>query len=143
MSEFAALRSEAGAVRLTLPARVANDLDGLQRTLAELAERTGHPSCATGCDTLFLQLERDFAVGEEVQLNPQPIPPGVVRRHVEVTLPARLTDDLDSLQKAIAVVADKLGCPSCCSGFDIAFRREVDLITLNENLEVQGFGRFS
>ena len=72
MPELVGLRSHEGAVRLTLPARVANDLDGLQRTLAELAERAGHPSCATGCNILFLQLEREFSVGEELRLNPQP-----------------------------------------------------------------------
>ena len=31
----------------------------------------------------------------------------------------------------------------CCSGFDIAFRRELDFITINEKVEAQGFGRFA
>jgi hypothetical protein len=153
MSEFARLKSEAGAVRLTMPARVANDLGGLERTLAQLAERMGHPNCATGCNVLFLQLEREFTAGEEVMLNPQPLPPApwdriglpsdpVPVRPVDVSVPAQVTDDIGSLQKAIATVLGKLGCPECCSGFDIAFRRELDLIALDENLEVQGFGRF-
>jgi hypothetical protein len=153
MAERASLKSQAGAIRMTLPVRLANDLDGLQRTLAELAERTGHPSCATGCNVLFLQLEREFTAGEEVRLNPQPLPPGnwgsiglpsdpVPVRPVDVSVPAQVTDDIGSLQKAVAAVVGKLGCPECCSGFDIAFRRELDLIALNDNLEVQGFGRF-
>jgi hypothetical protein len=154
MSEDAKLRMQGGAVRLTLSARVANELDGLQRVLAELAERMGHPSCATGCDTLFLQVEREFSAGEAVQLNPQPIPPGhwghevglpsdpIPVHSVNVSLPRAVVGDIGSLQKAVAVTVGKLGCPACCSGFDIAFRRELDLIAINEKLEAQGFGRF-
>ena len=65
-----------GAVRLTMSARVANDLGALQEGLKSLAERLGHPSCATGCDILHLMLERDFTLGgavsrgEAVSLNP-------------------------------------------------------------------------
>ena len=153
MPELVGLRSHEGAVRLTLPARVANDLDGLQRTLAELAERAGHPSCATGCNILFLQLEREFSVGEELRLNPQPLPPGkwgsiglpsdpIPVRPVDVSVPQAVTDNIESLQKAVAAVVGRLGCDSCCSGFNIAFRRELDLLALDENLEVQGFGQF-
>jgi hypothetical protein len=154
MAEPAKLALQQGAVRLTMPARVANDLNGIQRALGELAERMGHPSCATGCDTLFLQLEREFTVGEMVELNPQPIPPGhpsvtdvlpqdpVPMRKVDVIIPERVSSDIEALQKAIALTVDKLGCAPCCSGFDIAFRRELDLIAIDEKLEVQGFGRF-
>jgi hypothetical protein len=137
-----------GAVRVTLPARVANDLDALQSSLAALAERMGHPNCATGCDTLFLQLERNFSVSDAVELNPQPLPPRGDTFlpqdpvPIRVNVSPRVTDDLESLQKAVALTVQKLGCDACCSGFDIAFRRELDLLTINEKLEVQGFGRF-
>jgi hypothetical protein len=153
MSEATRLHLQGGAVRLTLPARVANDLEGLQRTLGELAERMGHPSCATGCDTLFLQLEREFSATSGGDLNPQPLPPEhatiaallpqdpVPLRTVEVIVPDRVSSNIDSLRKAVAVTVGKLGCGACCSGFDIVFRRELDLIAIDENLEVQGFGR--
>jgi hypothetical protein len=146
------IRLQGGAVRLTMSAHVANDLDGLQRSLAELAGRMGHPACATGCDTLFLQHEREFiSAGEAVELNPQPIPPGRVeelfgrasRAQVNVVLPQRVSGNIKSLQKAVAVTLGKLGCAACCSGFDIAFRNELDLITINERVQAQGFGRFS
>jgi hypothetical protein len=135
-----------------MSARVANDLDGLQRSLAELAGRMGHSACATGCDTLFLQHEREFiSVGDAVELNPQPIPPGKLeeellgrasRAQVNVVLPERVSGNIKSLQKAVAVTLGKLGCAACCSGFDIAFRNELDLITINEKVQAQGFGRF-
>jgi len=152
MAAATKVRLQGGAVRLTMSARVANDLKGLQRSLAELAERMGHPACATGCDTLFLQHEREFiSFGEAVELNPQPIPPGRMeaellsrfsRAQVNVVLPERVSGNIKSLQKAIAVTLGKLGCAACCSGFDIAFRNELDLITINEKVQAQGFGRF-
>src|SRR5256885_8606342 len=134
-----------------MSARVANDLDGLQRSLAELAQRMGHPACATGCDTLFLQQEREFtSFGEAVELNPQPLPPGppeelfgrMSRSRVNVVLPDRVSGNIKSLQKAVAATLGKLGCAACCSGFDIAFRNELDLITINEKVQAHGFGRF-
>lgn len=152
MSKIPDVRMQGGAVRLTLPARVANDLDSLQGALRGLAERMGHPQCATGCDTLFIELEREFSLSEAVELNPQPIPPGRMKVsrlspdpepwHVEVTLPERVGSDIDSLQRAIATTVGKLGCAACCSGFDIAFRREYDLIAIGEDLEARGYGRF-
>jgi hypothetical protein len=150
MSDEAKRGFHRGAVRLTLPARVANDLDALQSSLAALAERMGHPNCATGCDTLFLQLERNFSVSDAVELNPQPLPPGGSDRllpqdpvPIRVSVSPKVTDDIESLQKAIALTVQKLGCDACCSGFDIAFRRELDMLAINERLEVQGFGRFA
>lgn len=64
-----------GAVRLTLSAGVANDLGALKRSLKLVAERLGHPACATGCDILHMGLEQEFSLGDAVQLNPQPLPP--------------------------------------------------------------------
>jgi len=144
------LAREGGAVRLTLSARAANDLGALERSLKSLAERLGHPACATGCDTLFLQLERDFTVNDEVQLNPQPLPPRgglalpqdpVPIRTVHVLVPERVNNNIKSIQKALATTLGKLGCPACCSGFDILFQRELDLIAFDERLNATGFGR--
>jgi hypothetical protein len=150
MSDEARMHLQGGAVRLTMPARVAFNIDGLHKTLAELANRLGHPGCASGCDVLYLEHEREFTVGEEVALNPQPIPPGYESPHpepwnqrVNVFVPARVSSDLGALQKTIAATLGKLGCAACCSGFDIAFRREIDMITVNERAEVQGFGSFA
>jgi hypothetical protein len=147
------LARQGGAVRLTLSAAVASDLGSLEQSLKSLAERLGHPSCATGCDTLFLQLEHDFTVSEKVELNPQPLPP---RRAVElpsdpipvepapvvqVFIPEKVNNNIKSIQKALAITLRKLGCDECCSGFNILFRRELDLIAFDERLNAKGFGR--
>lgn len=143
-----------GAVRLSMPARVANDLNALQRGLRSLAERLGHPKCATGCDILHLMLEREFSLSEKVELNPQPLPPKAgphpepwlaaagTGNTVLVSIPSRVNDDIEGLGKAIATVVGKLGCQACCSGFDILFQRELDMMALDERLNVSGFGRF-
>lgn len=145
----AKLARQGGAVRLTLSAKVANDLGALERSLKSLAERLGHPNCATGCDTLFLQLERDFVVGDEVALNPQPLPPqgglelpsDPIPWAVQVLIPERVNNNVKSIQKALATTLGKLGCPACCSGFDIVFRRELDAIAFDDRLNAIGFGR--
>jgi hypothetical protein len=147
-----AVTRKGGAVRLTLPARVANDLGALQRGLGSLAERLGHTACATGCDILEILAEREFVLSDAVALNPQPLPPrgplpdpwrsGPVPNpwHVVVTIPDAVNNNIDALKKAVAVAVDKLGCSSCCSGFDIAFRREIGTMVLDERLNVARFG---
>jgi hypothetical protein len=140
---------QGGAVRLTMPARVAADLGALQKGLKSLAERLGHPTCATGCDILHLGMEREFTLspGGEVELNPQPLPPRAEPdplpwTPVRVTIPDKVSRDINLLTRATANVLTKLGCGQCCSGFDILFRREVDSLTVDEKLNVQGFGRY-
>jgi hypothetical protein len=143
------LTRKGGAVRLTLPAKVANDLGALQKGLKSLAERLGHPQCATGCDILHLGLEREFAFSDAVALNPQPLPPGPDLRRsdpepdpwrVTVTIPDKVANNIEALTKAVAVVVDRLGCKPCCSGFDILFRREIGTIALDEQVNVARFG---
>jgi hypothetical protein len=134
-----------GAVRLTLPAKVANDLGALQRSLRVVAERLGHPACATGCDILHLGLEEEFVLSDAVALNPQPLPPRSVRLEpsthtITVTIPDAVSGNIDALTRATAVVLGKLGCGACCSGFDILFRREINTIALNDQGEVAHFG---
>ena len=136
-----------GAVRLTLPAKVANDLAALQKGLRSIADRLGHPACATGCDILHLSLEQEFSInpGSAVELNPQPLPPrelsaASLMRQVTVTVPDKVSNDIEALTKAVGVVVGKLGCTPCCSGFDILFRREINSMALDEKGQVARFG---
>jgi hypothetical protein len=57
----ATLAVAAPPVRVTLPAKVAFDLDAFQKTLINLAERLGCRPCLSGRACLFT-LERDFIV---------------------------------------------------------------------------------
>ena len=146
-----------GAVRLTMSAKVAGDLGALQKGLKSLAERLGHPSCATGCDILHLGMEREFTYGGgggEASLNPQPLPPREMflaagpspepwLRPVTVAIPDKVSRDIKALTRVTAAVLNKLGCGQCCSGFDIMFRRELDILTVDENLGVTGYGKLA
>ena len=86
------------------------------------------------------------------QLNPQPLPPVAEQalqargpassRSVTVSIPGKVAGDINALTKATEVVLGKLGCGMCCSGFDILFKRELDLLVVDDRLNVQGFGQF-
>lgn len=139
-----------GAIRLTLSAKAANNLETLQGSLKSLAERLGHPSCATGCDTLFLQSEREFVLDAELNLGAaplsQPLTPAlgkmVPQGTVQVMIPERVNNNIKNLQRAVELTLGKLGCPRCCSGFDILFQREIDMFAFDDKVGVRGFGRF-
>ena len=148
----AALKLRDAQVRLTLSASVANDLGALRKGLKDLAERLGHSACATGCNELHLRLERDFVVDRTksaVALNPQPLPPlalpqdPIPFKAVRVIAPAAVFDDIGALNGAIEKVLGRLGCPACCSGFDILFQRELDGFVLDAQLGLRGTGRFA
>ena len=42
-------------------------------------------------------------------------------RTIRVTVPAKVAFDLKAIQKVQGSILDRLGCPACCSGFDIRF----------------------
>lgn len=46
---------------------------------------------------------------------------------VRVSIPASIAGDLGSLKKSFASILDKLGCPACCSGFDIRMELQREL----------------
>jgi len=50
-----------GAIRVTLPISVANDLEKFQTALANVAARVGHPFCTSGVDVTFVAA-REFAI---------------------------------------------------------------------------------
>src|SRR5262245_14798720 len=112
MNEAVNITQHGGTVRLTMSAQVAGNLGALQKGLKSLAERIGHPSCATGCDILHLGMEREFTVsgaGEHEALNPQPLPPGhhaitesnpMPGRQVSVAIPDRVSRDINLLTRA-------------------------------------------
>ena len=146
------LKERGAAMRLTLSAGVANDLKVLKQGLKDLAERLGHSTCATGCNELHLKVERDFAArisNNIVALNPQPLPPialpqePVPFKAVRVSAPAAVFDNIEQLGSAIEKVLGRLGCPACCSGFDILFQRELDGFVVDAKLGVKGTGRFA
>lgn len=121
-------------VRLTMPASVANDLGRLQETLVGLAERMGHPTCASGCHPLYFHTESDFIAGGDVDSNPPPVPwaetAGAGNR-IDVFLPEGATYDIEQLKAASEIVAARINCRYCHSGIDPTFRDESEGFTID------------
>ena len=74
-----------------------------------------------------------MAVGKEdyVSIGTWPTP----ERTVRVALPGKVAVSLRDFQKVQASILDRLGCPACCSGWDIRY----DVITnfrVDEQLNV-------
>jgi hypothetical protein len=146
---FQALRG--GPVRLTMAAEIANNVDSLQSGLKNLAEKMGHLQCFTGCDVFHLGMERQFVVNSINELNPQPLPPGPLDKFglpqdpvpiVNVLVPTEVMNDIGAINKVAADVLGKLGCAACCSGFDIAFRRQLDDFRVDGKLNVERVANF-
>jgi hypothetical protein len=133
-----------GPVRITIPATVAYDLKAFQKSVASLVERLGCRGCFSGADCMF-QTERDWVISEKHQLSPAARAPTTdalsspagASHNVTVSLAKEVRFDLKQVQAAIGRVVGKLGCGGCCSGFDIAFRDEIQLLTVSKDLDVQ------
>ena len=130
-----------------MPAAVAYDLKAFQRSIAALVERLGCRGCFSGADCAF-QMERNWVINEKLEVSPAarayaPDPFGdaaLAGFHVTVSLAKEVRFDLNKVQAAVEKVVGQLGHPGCCSGFDIAFRREVGTMALDERLNVVRFG---
>jgi len=70
----------------------------------------------------------------DVNLPQDPVP----FREVRVHAPAEVVYDLKKVQEILPKVLGRLGCPTCCSGFDIRFLVERDLVVDPRSLDVRG-----
>ncbi len=52
-----------------------------------------------------------------------------------VSVPAKASNDFDSMTKITKEVLGKLGCPGCHSGFDLRFINE-RILVFNEKLDI-------
>lgn len=58
------LALKSNVIRVTVPARVANDFDLFTKMLAELGDRIGCKQCISGA-ACFFENERDFVINPE------------------------------------------------------------------------------
>jgi hypothetical protein len=61
----------------------------------------------------------------DVELNPQPLPPGF---SIRVNVPAAVMFDLEKFQKAQASVLAHAGCPRCTSGLNVLWQLHSDYV---------------
>lgn len=126
-----------GAVRISMPAAVANDLDTFKKGVTAFAEQLGCPECFSGFDCTF-ESERDFIVDTKLNVKRtavragQAVSRGGRERKVTVALAPAAEYDLKGILKTIDILGRRLG-PHweqggqawCCSGFDVTFEREL------------------
>ena len=58
----------------------------------------------------------------------------IATKPVRVSIPASVAADIGAYKKAIGSVLERLGCPACCSGHDIFFELQRDIV-LAEGVE--------
>jgi hypothetical protein len=71
------------------------------------------------------------------ELNPQPLPPGLLPPgySIRISAPASVLYDLETFQRAQAGVLKRAGCPGCTSGLHLFWQAFTDF-TVNEAGEV-------
>ena len=127
-----------GTVRVSIPASVAYDLGAFQKSITLIAEQLGCPKCVSGVDCRF-QLERAWVINQNLEINPVALPQDPVPlRPVTATLVEAVSYDLGKVQEAVARIADRLGCPRCCSGFDITLLQELNFL-VDEHINIRPF----
>jgi hypothetical protein len=126
-----------GAVRISMPAKVANDLDTFKKGVAAVAERLGCPECFSGFDCTF-ESERDFVIDADLKVAAtevragQAVSRGATQREVTIALTPSTEYDLEAILTKIDIWGKRLGphwlqggLAMCCSGFDMTFEREL------------------
>ncbi|HVT11296.1 MAG TPA: hypothetical protein VHE55_03440 [Fimbriimonadaceae bacterium] len=116
-------------VRVTIPASVAYHLPSLQNGIANIMNHLGCGTCCSGIDVSYMT-EREFVLNEKLEVSslagriePNPSP------WKTTTIAVKASANIDQIKRSIANAAGRLGCQGCCSGFDIHFRNEVELMS--------------
>jgi len=119
-------------VRITVPAKVAHNLDLFKRSVISLAERLGCPKCVSGRNCYF-QLERDFVINDGGKLQSEistylrdPEPELNRAATASVNFASSAHRNLEGLLKATEELVGKLGHAQCISGFDISFEQLIN-----------------
>jgi hypothetical protein len=139
-------------VRITVPAKVAHNLDLFKKSVISLAERLGCPKCVSGRNCYF-QLERDFVINENSRLQSEPLahfgdphPEPNLAATAKVNFASSAHYNLEGLLKATEELVGKLGHTQCISGFDISFEQLINpavnparVFDINANFKVNEF----
>jgi hypothetical protein len=134
----------AGPVRITVPAKVAYNPAALKKSIAQLVERLGCPTCFSGADCLF-EMERRFVL--TARTNPDPIPWQPTAAAIDaqpahmrtVGMAKGVRHDINKVFQAIDKTIDIIGPHPCISGFDIFFKDVLQTVVIPENFEAQVF----
>jgi hypothetical protein len=111
-------RQSGGAeARLILSAATASDPARLSQSLKRMVELS---RAAEGVLSRPDPSTTTVSAPANREPNPQPGPQEALFK------PPAVVADIDALSATIQKVGRRLGCPHCCSGFDIDFQREIE-----------------
>ena len=144
-------KSPYGPVRVTIPAKIAYNLETLDKGIDSLVDRLGCRNCFSGADCSFIH-EREFVLGEAATAAntrltaPQPDPwleSRIQAQQVTVVLSKEVSYDLPAIKTTLKKILDLAGCP-CHSGLDISYLNEISRFSrltenINQQLDKQGF----
>ncbi|WP_106791347.1 hypothetical protein [Aquimarina sp. Aq78] len=123
-----------GAVRLSIPAKVAYDAKAFQNSIYELLDELGCPKCFSGVDCYF-QTIRDYVLDPRENVvsrslafrDPSPQPSKLIAtKTLNVGVSPAVSYDIGKIDNAIKSIFEEIGCLACCSGNDIFFQNQFD-----------------
>ena len=126
-----------GAVRLSIPAKVAYNADAFQKSIYGLLDELGCRACFSGVDCYFTTI-RDFTIdpvrNELQQLNTKEVSristPSQLEmmesRTLRVGMSPEASYNIKNVDLAIKNIFEEIGCLACCSGHDIYFQSQFD-----------------
>ena len=126
-------REGSGAVRLSIPAKVAYNADAFKKSIYTMLEELGCPKCFSGVDC-YLTTIQDYVFDPRENLiraaaygdpNPQPNAMSAART-LSVGISPKTSFDIDKIDVALNDIFKDIGCLACCSGNDIFFRNRFD-----------------
>ncbi len=127
-------RKGRGAVRLSIPAKVAYNAEAFRKSIYDLLDELGCPKCFSGVDCYFETI-RDYVLDPSENVvsrslsfgdpSPQPSKPLTVRT-LNVGVSPAVSYDIGKIDVAIKDIFEEIGCLACCSGNDIFFQNQFD-----------------
>ena len=123
-------RKGSGAIRLSIPAKVAYNAEAFQKSIYDLLDEIGCPKCFSGVDCYFSTI-RDYVLDAKVNVvaagDPSPQPSKLqAQQTLSVGVSADTSFDIGKIDSAIKDIFDEIGCRACCSGHDIFFQNNFD-----------------
>jgi hypothetical protein len=122
-----------GAIRLSIPAKVAYNADAFKKSIYDLLDELGCPKCFSGVDCYLTTIqdyvlnpkENAIATAQAARLSAQPTRLAS-QKSLSVGVSQATSFSIDKIDAAINTIFEEIGCLSCCSGNDIFFQNQFD-----------------
>lgn len=124
-------RKSKGAIRLSIPAKVAYNADAFQKSIYNLLDELGCPKCFSGVDCYFNNI-KDYVVNPgdlsispaKEASDPNPQPNMIQSSPMQVGLSQQTAFSVEKIEVALKDIFEEIGCLRCCSGQDIFFQEQ-------------------